>query len=127
KNKKTQEPLMILTKRMPGGDYKLVDTKSTVSDFVNYYTYLHYQKALHKLGRIEQFEKQVKMPVLDYIAKIHEERIEFNKKNMPRKALITNAGAMCPNHCSVILNTSMKYCPDCGQAVIVGNEYQVKE
>lgn len=122
--KKIKDQFVLLTKRVSGGDYKLVDTKSSFSDFVNYYTYLHYQKALNKLGRIEEFEKQVNMPVLEYISQLHAEHHELRRLATPRKALHTDAGLMCPNHCSIILNTAMKYCPDCGQALIVGKEYK---
>lgn len=128
RNKQAQEPWVILTKKIPGaGDYKLAERKSTASDFVDYYAYLHYQAALRKLGRIEEFESQVKMSVLDYIGELHAEHLEIRQKATPRKSLHTEAGPMCPNRCSVILNTTMKYCPECGQRVIVGKVYKSNE
>lgn len=124
KNKQAQEQWKILTQRIPGGEFKLVSRRNTSADFVDYYAYTYYQEALRKLGRIEEFETQVKMSILDYISKLHEEHHELRKKAAPRKSLHTPAGPMCPNRCAIILNTTMKYCPECGQAVIVGKVYE---
>ena len=124
-NKVIPVPWKLLTKKIPGTqDYKLISRRSTQSDFVDYFAYLEYQDALRKLGRIEEFESQVKMDILDYVACRHEEKLEYSKMRTPRKALETDAGPMCPNHCNVVLNTAMKYCPECGQAVIVGRVYE---
>ena len=116
--KRKKEEWTVLTKRIPGAqEFRLVGRKSTTSDFVDYYAFLHYQTALKKLGTIEEFELRVKMPVLDYISELHAERMELKRKATPRKALRSTAGPMCPNHCHLILNTAMDYCPMCGQAI----------
>lgn len=87
------------------GNYELLNKES-------------FELAINKLGRIEDFEKLVKTPVLDYISDLHAEHMELRNRELSTYAVVIAGVLHCP-YCSQKINTFMNYCPDCGQKIKV--------
>lgn len=102
-------------------EYELANRKSMKEDFVDYEAFLEYQKAIKKLGMIEDFERVVKMPVLDYLSNIHEKYQELRKRNAILETIKINDFEYCPV-CMTKVLLFQNYCSQCGQAIFYGKE-----
>ena len=108
KNKNSILPTYTL-KKCGWADYKLVKEENLVS-------------AINKLGQIEDFEKLVKKPILEYISELHADHMELRKRNAANGTVRIGNRLYCPR-CGISVNALMNYCSDCGQALFVRKEF----
>ena len=79
------------------------------------------QLAINKLGQIEDFERTVKKPVLEYLSEMHEKYQELRRRNAALSAFSIGSELRCPI-CNTKVLPMMNYCSQCGQAIIAGKE-----
>lgn len=95
-------------KRRSVFEYELIDDKCV-------------QLAINKLGQIEDFERTVKKPVLEYLSEMHEKYQELRRRNAALSAFSIGSELHCPI-CNTKVFPIMNYCSQCGQAIIAGKE-----
>ena len=78
--------------------------------------------AINKLGEIEDFEKLVKQPILEYISELHAEHLELKKWNTALGTVKLDGKLHCPG-CGVQVNALMNYCSACGQKLFIRKEF----
>lgn len=95
-------------KRRGTFEYDLIDENSN-------------QLAINKLGQIEDFERTVKKPDLEYLSDMHEKYQELRRRNAALSAFSIGSELRCPI-CNTKVFSMMNYCSQCGQAIIAGKE-----
>ena len=89
-------------------EYELIDQDS-------------FRLAINKLGTIEDFERTVKMPVLEYLSDLHQKYHDLRKRNAVLATIKVNDDEYCPS-CMTKAVLFQNYCSQCGQALLYGKE-----